>query len=100
MFGHNVVARKSLLTVCIPYRAVHHLWENDQDYHFVVLCNINLCYDNITGHEVKVVFVWSIAVISVPGILSEFINNHTHSMGKDGGDTFPPTLSPLLSPSG
>jgi len=37
-----VVSRKSLLAVCIPYGEVYNLWENDQDYRFAVLCNIDL----------------------------------------------------------
>jgi len=30
-------------------------------------------------------------------ILSEFINNQTHSMGKTGGDTFPLSFTPPVS---
>jgi len=69
-FGQMVVVCKSLLAACIPCGAVHHLWEDDQDYRFVVLCNVDLRYDNITGLKVRLVFVCSTAVISVLRMLS------------------------------
>jgi len=47
---------KLLLAACICYGAVYHLWENDQDYKFAVLCNINLLYDNITGYKLSSYF--------------------------------------------
>ena len=58
---------KPLFSVYIPCDDVYHLWEKDQDYNFAVLCNIDLWYDGITMHEVRLVSVCSIVVISVPG---------------------------------
>jgi len=56
---------KSLLAGCISCNDVYHLWEKEKYYDFAVLCNIDSRYDNITGHEVRLLFVCNIAVISV-----------------------------------
>ena len=47
-----------MLTLSVPHR--------DQDYQFAVLGNVDLRYDYITGHEVKLVFVCGIVVMPIP----------------------------------
>jgi len=57
--------------------------------------------DMITSLGMKLDLYLHAALWSFPYLgcyLSEFTNNHIHSMGKTGGDTFP-TVSPLLSSS-
>ena len=92
-----VVVCKPLLAACVPCDVVHHLREKDRDYDFSVLCNIDLWYNNITGHEFRLTFVCSIAVISIPQMLSLGVSsNQTLSMGKSGGDTFPHSFTPAF----
>jgi len=64
------VVCKPLPAVCVHCSVVYYIWEKDQDYDFAVLCNINLCYDDITGHEVRLELACNTAVISVTQMLS------------------------------
>ena len=70
LFAHMILLCKFLLALCLPYGAVYHLGEKGQGYYFAGLCNIDLLYDNITGHKVKLVFLCVFAVMLVPLVLS------------------------------
>jgi len=60
---------QSLLAVCIHCCAVCYLGEKDQDDDFTVLYDIDLRHDNITVHEIRLVFACGTAIISVARIL-------------------------------
>jgi len=65
-----IVLCESLLVIDIPYSAVYHLWEVDQNYPFAILSNIGFWCDNIIGHETNLISVFGIAAISVPWVPS------------------------------
>ena len=44
---------------------VHYLREKDQDDDFAVLYDIDLWHDNMTVHEIRIVFVCGTVVISI-----------------------------------
>ena len=65
-------------------------------------CTI-LTYDMITSMCMKLGLYLYAALSSFPYLGSyvlEFVNNQTQSVGKTGGDTFPHSFAPPLSPSG
>lgn len=67
----------TLLAVGVPHCAVCHPLELGQGYH-VVLCNSDLWYGKIAGSEMDLVFVLSLAIISILWKnLSETINKCT-----------------------
>jgi len=60
---------ESLLAVPVHCHAVHYLGEKDQDDDPAVLCDIDLRHGNITVHEIRLVFAYGTAVLSIPQIL-------------------------------
>jgi len=64
-----VLVFESLFSVSVHCHAVHYLGEKDQDDDFAVLYDTGLRYDNITVHEIRLVFACGTVIISVPQIL-------------------------------
>jgi len=63
------VVFESVFAVRVPCGDVHYLGEKDQDYDFTVLYDVDLRHDNITVHEIRLVFACGTAVISIRRIL-------------------------------
>ena len=64
-----VVVFESLFAVSVRCHAFPYLGEKDQDDDFALLYDIDLRHDNITVHEIRLVFACGTAVISIPRIL-------------------------------
>jgi len=65
----------------------------------ILLYSVISIYDTITSVDMKLGLYLHAALWSFPYLgcyLSEFINNHTHSVGKTGGDAFTHSFTPSL----